>query len=120
MRLTAHLRRWWVGRLVDGQMGRHNVWRVIKGHHGRRKSGRKCLNAHRQRDGHLHTAVIALLMSVLHLIALHRTAVGDNVGAEASILAGAMTTSIFLGSRTAKSTGHLKRDSFYNVHDAGI
>ena len=54
---------------------------------------------------------VALLTSVLHLIASHRTAVGENVGAEASILVGAMTTSVFFGSGTAKSTGHLKGDS---------
>ncbi len=37
-------------------------------------------------------------------MAPHRTAVGENVGAEASILVGAVATSNFLG-----STGHLKR-----------
>ena len=48
-------------------------------------------------------------------MASHRTAVGENVGAEASILVGAVATSNFLG-----STGHLKRGRVYNVHEAGM
>ena len=119
MRRSTHLRRWWIGRLVGGQMGRHNIRRVIKGHDRRRKSGRKCLNAHAHRDKHLRTAAVECLcvavMSVLHLMASHRTAVGENVGAEASILVGAVATSNFLG-----STGHLKRGRVYNVHEAGM
>ena len=93
-------------------MGRHNIRRVIKGHYRRRKSGQKCLNAHAHRDKHLRTAAVECLcvavMSVLHLMASHRTAVGETVGAEASILVGAVATSNFLG-----STGHLKRDRVY-------
>ena len=115
----AHLRWGCVGRLVGWQIGRHNVRRGIKGHHGRRgpglvgqrggrKSGRKCLNARRQHDGHLCSDAVRRSDVCAACAASHRTAVGESVGAEVSILFGTMTMRVFFGSGTAKSTDHLK------------
>jgi hypothetical protein len=66
------------------------------------------LNARRQHDGHLCSDAVRRSDVCAACAASHRTAVGESVGAEVSILFGTMTMRVFFGSGTAKSTDHLK------------